>query len=279
VLKLTWADIYERLKQAPPGKLYGIPRGGQIVAGLTGRAVDTPEEADVIVDDIIDSGATKDRWQAKYPGKFFWSLVDKRSLANLSEWVEFPWESADSTAGPTDNVIRLLEFVGEDPNREGLRETPKRVCKALTEMTAGYKDDPALILAADFDSEGYDQMIWLRDIDFYSMCEHHMLPFHGTAVVGYIPDKRVVGLSKLARLVDCFARRLQIQERLTRQIAEALNDKLKPVGYGVVIRAHHMCMSCRGVRKPNAEMVTSALGGAIKDKDAARAEFMKLALP
>lgn len=274
MLKLTWADVYERLKQAPPGKLYGIPRGGQIVAGLTGRAVDRPEDADYIVDDIIDSGATSIRWANKY-NKPVWSLVNKQ----LNVWVEFPWEAGDETAGPEANIVRMLEFIGEDPTREGLRETPKRVCKAWQEMTEGYKQDPAIILAADFDSEGYDQMVWLRDIDFYSTCEHHMLPFHGTATVAYIPDKRVVGLSKMARLVDCFSRRLQIQERLTRQIAQALNDKLKPIGYGVIIKAHHMCMSCRGVKKSDAEMITSALGGAIKDKDAARAEFMKLAMP
>src|SRR5436189_4819220 len=141
-------------------------------------------------------------------------------------------------------VVALLRYVGEDPGREGLRDTPARVLKAWREMTSGYDDDPAEILARTFD-ETSDEMVVLRGISFHSTCEHHMLPFYGQASVGYLPGK-VVGISKLARLVDCFARRLQIQERLTRQIAESIEQHLEARGVGVIVRAHHLCMGCRG---------------------------------
>lgn len=174
-----------------------------------------------------------------------------------------------------DAVRDLLVHVGEDPYREGLLDTPKRVAKALKEMTVGYSQDPAEILSTSFEAP-YDQMVILRDIDFVSMCEHHMLPFVGKATVGYIPEGRVVGLSKLARLVQCFAKRLQIQERMTEEIADAISKHLDASGCGVVIEAHHQCMSCRGVKLPNARMVTSALHGKMLQSNV-RSEFMSLA--
>lgn len=276
VLKLDWQEVYRRLAMVPPGRVWGVPRGGAIVAGLTGRAVDRIEDADLIVDDIVDSGATMDRYAST--GKPFWALFDRRTRDHNAPrgWVEFPWEGADATADPAENVARLLQFIGEDPKRDGLLDTPKRVVKALREMTVGYKMDPKAILSRTFDAGGYDEMVVLRGIGFASMCEHHMLPFTGTAVVAYIPGDRVVGISKLARLVDCYARRLQIQERLTRQIADEVHSVLSPKGYGVVLQAEHQCMSCRGVGKQGANMVTSALGGIIKEDVAARAEFMRL---
>lgn len=176
------------------------------------------------------------------------------------------------------SVRELLAYIGEDFNREGLIETPKRVLKALREMTEGYRMDPAEILSKKFgESEGYDQMVLLKDIEFTSLCEHHMLPFSGTAVVAYIPQGRVVGLSKLARITECFARRLQLQERMTQQIANAVEQELNPLGVGVVITAHHQCMGCRGVKQPRASMVTSALRGALLVEDSARLEFLRLA--
>ena len=144
-------------------------------------------------------------------------------------------------------------------------------------MTVGYGQDPEKILSANFASEGYDELVILRDVDFYSLCEHHLLVFAGRATVAYLPNGRVVGLSKLARLVDCFARRLQLQERLTRQIAEAVETHLRPRGHGVIVRATHFCMCARGVGKPRAEMVTSALGGSLKEDASARSEFLRLA--
>jgi GTP cyclohydrolase I len=174
-------------------------------------------------------------------------------------------------------VKTLLGYLGEDPERNGLADTPGRVVRALAEMTAGYAEDPGEILDTTFD-DSCDQMVLVRGVEFTSLCEHHILPFIGTATVGYIPDGQVVGLSKLARLVECYARRLQVQERMTEQIADAIDKHLGPLGVGVVVRARHLCMGCRGIRKPGAEMVTSALRGNLLALPAARAEFMQLAL-
>lgn len=160
------------------------------------------------------------------------------------------------------NAVRtLLRYVGEDPNRDGLLNTPDRVVRAWDELTKGYGIDPAVILATDFDAAGYNQMIICKGIEFNSTCEHHLLPFIGSADIGYIPNGRVVGLSKMARLVDCFAVRLQIQEKMTEQVAAAMVKHLKARGVGVIIRAKHLCMSCRGVRKHQTEMVTTCLKG------------------
>jgi len=175
-----------------------------------------------------------------------------------------------------EHAVRImLQAIGEDPLRDGLIDTPARVAKALREMTSGYKDDPAAILATRFESD-YDQFVLLKNIDFVSMCEHHMLPFTGVAHVGYLPGDKVVGLSKLARLVECFARRLQIQEQMTKQIADALDQHLQPRGVGVVVKAHHSCMSCRGVKQANAEMITSVVRGGVRDDESLRAEFFQL---
>jgi GTP cyclohydrolase I len=171
-----------------------------------------------------------------------------------------------------DAIVTLLRHVGEDPTRDGLRDTPGRVARAWREMTSGYDDDPAEILARTFE-ESSDEMIILRGISFYSTCEHHLLPFYGTATVGYLPGK-VVGISKLARLVECFARRLQIQERMTRQIAEAVETHLEARGVGVILRAHHLCMGCRGVRQEETEMVTSSMLGTLRSDSTSRSEFL-----
>jgi len=172
-------------------------------------------------------------------------------------------------------VRTLLEHVGEDPNREGLLDTPKRVAKAWREMTAGYAMDAAEALGTTFDVK-FDELIILRGIRFTSMCEHHCLPFQGTATVGYIPGDRVVGLSKLARVVDVFSKRLQVQERMTEQIAHSVFDHVDARGVGVVIRAHHSCMGCRGVRQPDAMMTTSCMLGILKDDPTARGELLAL---
>jgi len=176
-----------------------------------------------------------------------------------------------------ETVRALLVALGQDVTSDGLRETPGRVARSYSELLGGYQCDvPALF--KDFDSGGYDQMIVLRGVPFYSLCEHHLLPFHGIASVAYIPGNgRVVGLSKLARLVDAFARRLQVQERMTKQIADALKEHLAPIGWGVLVRAQHLCMCARGVRAPGSEMITSVMGGAFKDDRSARNEFLRLA--
>lgn len=238
------------------------------MAALTGRAVDAPEQADFIVDDIVDSGRTRAQYRKLYPKKPFRALVTKRDGMG---WVQFPWEkSPDQDA--EDSVVRLLEFLGENPKREGLVETPRRVVKALKEMTAGYAQEPGKILSTIFAKDGYDQMVICRSIEFTSLCEHHLLPFTGVAHVGYIPRHHVVGLSKMARLVDAFARRLQIQERLTQQIAQTMMTVLRPKGVGVMVQAKHGCMSCRGVLKHQSEMVTTCLLGSFRRHEV-REEF------
>jgi GTP cyclohydrolase IA len=172
-------------------------------------------------------------------------------------------------------VSTLLTYVGEDPTRQGLEDTPGRVAKAWLELTRGYSQDPATILGKTFDVRA-DEMVLLRNIEFCSTCEHHLLPFTGTVTIGYLPAAAVVGISKLARLVDCFSRRLQVQERMTSQIAEAIMDHLHPLGAGVVVKGRHLCMGIRGVQKPNTEMVTSSLLGKMREP-AVRAEFLHLA--
>jgi GTP cyclohydrolase IA len=274
IIRLTWEDVYTLINKLIPrnSPVWGVPRGGAIVAGLTGIATESINDSKIIVDDIIDSGRTLQRYEMEYPNKKFIALVDKRIDGQFhGKWVIFPWEHQDETKDIEDTVVRQLEFIGEDPLREGLKETPKRVIKAFKEMTAGYQENPRQILSKVF-TEAYDEMIVLKGIEFWSLCEHHMLPFHGTATIGYIPAGKIVGISKLARLVHCFSRRLQVQERLTQEIANAMMDALKPLGVGVVLKAGHLCMACRGVRTP-AEMVTSCLLGVFRDK--ARNEFLR----
>nr|WP_217651150.1 GTP cyclohydrolase I FolE [Geodermatophilus nigrescens] len=176
-------------------------------------------------------------------------------------------------------VRELLIAVGEDPDRPGLRDTPARVARAYAETFAGLWQDPAEVLATTFD-EDHDELVLVKDIPMYSTCEHHLVPFHGAAHVGYIPgeDGKVTGLSKIARLVDVYARRPQVQERMTRQIADALADVLKPRGVIVVIEAEHLCMGMRGIRKPGSTTVTSAVRGMFRDNAATRAEAMSLVL-
>ena len=174
-----------------------------------------------------------------------------------------------------DHLQRILELLGEDPNREGLQRTPLRVAKAMTDLTAGYAQDPIAILNSAKFSEDYRQMVIVKDINFYSLCEHHMLPFYGKVHVAYIPNGQVTGLSKIARVVDCFSRRLQIQERLTKQIRECIQEALQPLGVMVVIEAQHMCMSMRGVQKQGAVTTTSDFIGAF-ERESTREEFFQL---
>src|SRR5207302_3183289 len=176
----------------------------------------------------------------------------------------------------TEMMRRMLAMIGEDPNREGLRKTPERFEKALRYLTSGYHQDPERILNGAMFSVCYDQMVVVKDIDLFSLCEHHILPFFGKCHVAYLPDKRVVGLSKIPRLVNMFSRRLQIQERLTNQIAQAIQKVIQPLGVGVVIEARHLCMVMRGVEKHRTETITSAMLGAFRDNQQTREEFLSL---
>lgn len=174
-------------------------------------------------------------------------------------------------------IRRQLELIGEDPGREGLLRTPARVARSLTWLTQGYEMDVRDVVGDALFDDPHDNMIMVRDIELYSMCEHHLIPFYGRAHVAYIPDGRIVGLSKLPRVVDVFARRLQVQERLTEQIAQALTDILEPRGVGVVVEAYHLCMMMRGVQKQNSRTITSALRGVFRDDAKTRDEFLRLA--
>ena len=171
---------------------------------------------------------------------------------------------------------QILEAVGEEPSREGLVDTPARVARMYAEVFAGMQQDPMEVLRTGFE-EGYDEMMVTRDIPFFSMCEHHFLPFYGVAHIGYVPRGRVVGISKLARVTDIFARRPQVQERLTMQIADALVEALNPIGAGVVIEAEHLCMVMRGVKKPGSKIVTSVNRRCFRDDPRSREEFLSLA--
>src|SRR3989475_6035434 len=175
-----------------------------------------------------------------------------------------------------EHIRQILKAIGEDPDREGLLKTPHRVAQALSYLTRGYAMDPEKVINDALFTEDYEEMILQKDIDFFSLCEHHMLPFFGKAHVAYIPHHKIVGISKLARLVDIYARRLQVQERMTNQIATIIMDKLDPLGVAVVIEAEHLCMRMRGVEKQNSIIITSTLLGAFPTREETRNELMTL---
>jgi len=288
---VTWEELAveaDRIADEWRGKVkdvYGIPTGGVPLALMVAQRLGVPIAAEwtlgnatLVVDDLIDTGKTMDKYKGSgYIDAAFrkpWSPVRYAPKAKQhDEWLWFPWEHDEGD--PHDAVTRLLQFIGEDPTRDGLRDTPKRVCKALKEMTAGYDIDVEKLLSVSFDV-AYDEMVVVRNVPFSSMCEHHMLPFTGVATIGYIPNKSVVGLSKLARLVDAYGQRLQVQERMTMQIADAIEKHLKPLGCGVVVKANHSCMCNRGIKK-HGEMITSSLHGVMRKKETVRAEFLALA--
>lgn len=200
------------------------------------------------------------------------------ALAEMREFGEEPARIGGERCAELQALVRRqLELLGEDPEREGLLKTPMRVSRSLAWLTRGYAQDVAEIVGDAVFEEEHHSMVMVRDIELYSMCEHHMLPFFGRAHVAYIPDGRILGLSKLPRIVDVFARRLQVQERLTEQVAAAVQQVLRPVGVGVVVEAYHLCMMMRGVEKQNSRTVTSALTGAFRDDARTRDEFLRLA--
>ena len=197
-------------------------------------------------------------------------MSDHEEVRRLKEVLEIP------TGKEWEQTIRLLlRLIGEDPSREGLKRTPLRVARSLQYLTSGYRQDPAKILNRCFTVK-QDEMVIVKDIDVFSLCEHHLLPFIGKCHIAYMPKDRIVGLSKIPRLVDAFARRLQVQERLTTQIAEALNEHLQPMGVACVIEASHLCMMMRGVQKQNAKAVTSSMLGVFRSSDKTRSEFLTL---
>lgn len=275
--------------------IYGVPRGGTYVAyylsqklGL--KLIDKDEFENLsshyilVVDDIVDSGRTRKKYH-KYD---FASLFiaehtppDGRPTyyAEIADcFIVFPWERERNETPAKDNILRLLQYLGEDIHREGLLKTPERYIKAMKELCKGYDENPETYIT-QFTEKHYDQMIILRDIPIFSLCEHHMLPFYGVAHVAYIPkpDKdgmgKIVGLSKLARMVETFARRLQVQERLCNQVTDTIMKHLDPLGAACQIKATHLCMVMRGVEKPGSVTVTNSLRGVFMDRPETRREF------
>lgn len=260
--------------------VFGIPTGGAVVGAMVAGQlrlplVDAPTPTTLVVDDICDSGKTLSGMPSDCQTAVLHARTKSAHLptyvVEISEdWIAYPYEH--SVVGE-EVVTRMLELLGEDPTREGLVDTPARVLRSWSELFSGYKrEEPELTSFADT----YDEMVVSRNIDFMSACEHHMLPFYGKAHVCYIPNGKVVGVSKLTRVVDYFARRLQIQERLTQQIADKIVDALAPRGVGVVLQGTHLCMVARGVKQPSSVMVTSAVRGALRNDPAARSEFLSL---
>lgn len=276
-ITLTWDDVDRLIDERLPKhkKVYGIPRNGTIVAlRMPGsQHVSSPDQADILIDDVRMTGKTVDTWSRmfKLPVAV---LIDKtRDPAFKGKWIQFPWEIGGKDERET--IVRMLEMIGEDPTRDGLRQTPDRVVRAWGELYGGYRQDPVKILGTRFEKGSYDQMVTLRAIPFSSMCEHHILPIIGEVHIAYIPSDKVVGISKLIRLVDVFARRLQIQERLTQQICDALEAALQPKGIGVVVKAEHFCMRIRGVNRVGATMITSSIKGAF-NKLETREEWLRM---
>ena len=265
-------------------KVYPIPRGGVPAAYLVAnhcpfpmKMVDHPSEADIFIDDLIDSGSTMEKYCKLYPNKPFYALFNKkRNISIIGQWLVFPWERT-SESSIEDNIRRLLQFIGEDPTREGLLETPARVAKAYSEWFDGYKTDiPSLFKTFTDGAENCDEMIIIDSIPVESFCEHHMARFNGLAHVAYVPNGKIIGLSKIPKLVKAFSHRLQVQERLTNQVADALTEHLSPKGVAVVIQCEHTCMSTRGARVPGTMTTTSSMRGVFMTEPATRAEFMAL---
>jgi len=272
---LTWDDVFSRIeyikkkyKIDKKTKIYGVPKNGMILSGFFNAInVANPEEADLILDDIIDSGSTKKKFKKLFPKKKFVALFEKDSNV---DWVNFPFEKK-LDEDQNDTVIRLLQIIGEDPRREGLLDTPKRYLSAFDEFL-----NPPTFNMTTFDAEKTDEMIVQLDIPFYSFCEHHLLPFFGKGYIAYIPDKKIVGLSKLARTLETFSRRLQNQERITNQVADYLQENLEAKGVAVVLKARHLCMEMRGVKTSDTNTITSKLLGHFRTDERTRAEFLNL---
>ncbi len=287
--------ILQRYAAVSVVRVYAIPNGGIPAAllvaeslakyrkGMQIQLVDDRELADIYIDDLVDSGKTREA----HSDKTFYALINKES-EEIKEWCVMPWEAVQKQEGPEDNVLRLLQYIGEDCKRPGLLETPKRVIKSYENYFSGYKNDPKDYVKI-FEEKASDAMIILKDVEFYSHCEHHMAPFFGRADLAYIPSidvthfgdsvsnkYKVLGASKLSRIFDCFARRLQIQERIGAQFTEFLmNSELAPLGVACRIEATHFCMCSRGIAKQHSKMVTSSLEGVFR-KAEVRQEFLSL---
>ena len=283
-LKSLVAELAEQINGKEFDSIYGIPRGGYAIAIELGKQLDLPvitDEAEIsaktlIVDDLVDSGKTLSKYPKNKKAVLFVKNKKKKLVdyyvEETNDWVKFPDEPENEVP---DHITRVMQYLGEDTSREGLIETPKRVQRAIDEIFAGYKQNPKDLMKT-FTQGTCEEMVILKNCEFYSTCEHHMFPFFGHISIGYIPNKKVIGVSKLARLTDLFAKRMQIQERMTSQIADTLMKELDAKGVYVVCEGVHFCMRSRGVKKQDASMITSAVRGVFKKDAKARQEFLTL---
>lgn len=276
--------LAKKINRKDFSNIYGVPRGGYAIAIELGKALnldvitdkDSITNKTLIVDDLIDSGKTLSNYKNNKKAVLFvkhgkTKLVDYY-VKEIDEWVKFPDEQEDEVQ---EHITRIMQYIGEDTEREGLIETPKRVQKAYDEIFSGYKQNPKDLMKT-FKNGTCKEMVILKNCEFYSTCEHHMFPFFGHISIGYIPNKKVIGVSKLARLADLYAKRMQIQERMTSQIADTLMKELDALGVYVVCEGVHFCMRSRGVKKQDASMITSAVRGIFQKDAKARQEFLTL---
>ncbi|MHC1623163.1 MAG: GTP cyclohydrolase I FolE [Candidatus Methanospirareceae archaeon] len=289
-MRIGWKQFFDEVSRLArrnylPEAVYGVPTGGSFVSlalsGLWGcPCLDELEHTRgvLVVDDLVDSGKTLRPYlrAGATVDALFRKTHSPDDLAPDAtqlgeEWVQFPWEQDSS---PKDAVTRLIEYIGDDPNREGLIETPDRVVRSYAELFSGYQQEPSELMKV-FHDDSCDEMVVVKDIEFFSTCEHHMLPFFGRGHIAYIPNGKVLGVSKLVRLLDVYARRLQIQERICQQVTEALDKCLSPKGSACVLEAVHLCMSARGVGKQHSKLVTSSLTGEFRNNKV-RNEFLSL---
>lgn len=282
-----------KLKVCDFDQIYPIPRGGYypavVLSNILGCKIVLREcdvnERTLVIDDLVDSGATMEEVARNHPTAHFAAVYCKigdgfmdgrfecAEIVPQDDWLVFPDEhDGEDIEG---NFRRTLQYIGEDTNREGLIETPSRMRRAYDEIFAGYRMNPKELVKT-FVQGTCDEMVILKNSEFYSTCEHHFFPFFGHCSIGYIPNGKVIGVSKLARLLDCFAKRLQIQERMTAQIADFLVEELGAKGVYVVCEGVHFCMTSRGIRKQDASMVTSAIRGVFRESAQARLEFLHL---
>lgn len=279
--------------------IYPVPRGGIPVAIALSEKLNlpltmTPHKATLIVDDLIDSGKTRQGYSEydfaclhvkKHTPK---ELYPNYFVNEKDGWIEYWWEKMIQEQPAEDAIIRIIELMGDNPNRKGIKETPKRVIESFSELYSGYNEDPKDIFKSfEDEEEQFSGLVYLKDIEFYSTCEHHLLSFSGVAFVAYIPNGPVIGTSKMARLVDIFARRLQMQERIGEKVTKALMENLPGIkGAACLTEAKHLCIACRGVKKQHSVMGYSSLRGVFMEEDkegkltsraiAARAELMAL---
>lgn len=272
---ISWSEVYSRLDKAPPGRLYGIPRGGSIVAGLTGRAVDWVEQADWLVDDVIDSSVTAQSWTARI-GKPVWALFDKERDGLTDRQLVMPWE-APTPGQPQHATLErigrdLIEALGYDPSTEGLRETPMRWARWWQEFLT---PDSGARLDSTFEVAESGRMVIVSGMRLWSMCEHHLMPFSIEVSIAYVPRGRVLGLSKFVRLSRQAGHRLQLQERLAAEIADAAIGLTASADVAVLVRGRHLCMEARGVKTP--AIATSFIArGAFETDEGMRREFIAL---